>query len=304
VDDVVGRLLAVEVLSGRKDRESVNELRRVLNEDAFYGVRLEASRALRSIHSEDALEALLASRAQADARVRRQVIEDLGGFYREAAFQALRESLEREKNPGIQAVALAALAGFGKAEVRDLLIRFLDSTSYHNLLAEAAIRGCRQQDDPALVQPLLDNLRRREKDYTTGGFISGLEGLAYLARNDEQKDAVREFLLAQLEQKKRAVPPAAIRALGTLGDERAIGPLQKFASGGKPSPEREAAQRAVAQLRATRKPVDDFKNLRNEVLDLQKTDRELRQELDDLKKKLEALPPKPPGKPAKKSGSR
>jgi len=304
VDDVVGRLLAVEVLSGRKDRESVNELRRVLNEDAFYGVRLEASRALRSIHSEDALEALLASRAQADARVRRQVIEDLGGFYREAAFQALRESLEREKNPGIQAVALAALAGFGKPEVRDLLIRFLDSTSYHNLLAEAAIRGCRQQDDPALVQPLLDNLRRREKDYTTGGFISGLEGLAYLARNDEQKDAVREFLLAQLEQKKRAVPPAAIRALGTLGDERAIGPLQKFASGGKPSPEREAAQRAVAQLRATRKPVDDFKNLRNEVLDLQKTDRELRQELDDLKKKLEALPPKPPGKPAKKSGSR
>jgi HEAT repeat protein len=151
---------------------------------------------------------------------------------------------------------------------------------------------------------VLENLRQREKDYTTGGFMTGLEVLAYLARNEEHKDVVREYLLAQLQHKKRVVPPAAIRALGTLGDERAIGPLEKFASGEKASPERDAAQRALAQLRATRKPVDDFKNLRDEVLDLQKTDRDLRQELDDLKKKLEALQPKPSGKPAKKGSAR
>ena len=302
--DIVGRLLAVEVLSGRKDRDSVEQLQTVLNEDPFYAVRVEASRALRSTHSEEALEALLASRTQADARVRRQVIEDLGGFYRDTAYQALRETLEGEGNPGIQAVALEGLAGFNRPEILELLIRFLSSTSFHNLLAEAALRGCRQQDDPALAQPVLENLRQREKDYTTGGFMTGLEVLAYLARNEEHKDVVREYLLAQLQHKKRVVPPAAIRALGTLGDERAIGPLEKFASGEKASPERDAAQRALAQLRATRKPVDDFKNLRDEVLDLQKTDRDLRQELDDLKKKLEALQPKPSGKPAKKGSAR
>ena len=37
--------------------------------------------------------------------------------------------------------------------------------------------------------------------------------------------------------------------------------------------------------------VDDFKNLRQEVLDLQKQNRELRKDLDDLKKKLEARAP-------------
>ncbi|MCL4181757.1 MAG: HEAT repeat domain-containing protein, partial [Verrucomicrobia bacterium] len=151
--DVIGRLLAVEVLAGRSDRESVDALRQALNEDPFYGVRLEASRALRSIHTTEALEALLASRTQADARVRRQVIEDLGGFYRETAFQALRATLEEEKNPGIQAVALEGVAGFAKPEVGDLLLRFLGSTSYRNVLAEAALRGCRLQDDPALVGP-------------------------------------------------------------------------------------------------------------------------------------------------------
>jgi aminopeptidase N len=303
-EDVVGRLLAVEVLSGQKDHEAVEQLRGVLNEDAFYGVRIEASRGLRTIHSEEALEALLASRAQTDARVRRQVIEDVGGFYRETAYQALRETLEREKNPGIQAVALEGLSGFGKPEIRDLLVRYLGSTSYHNSLAAAAIRGCRQQDDPALVQPLLENLRQREKDYRTDAFINGLEVLAYLARNDELKDAVRDFLLAQLQHKKRAVPPAAIRALGQLGDERAVGPLGKYLTGQKPSPERDAAQSAIAELRATRKPVDDFKNLRNEVLDLQKNDRDLRQQLDEVKKALEALQSKTPGKPSRKGSSR
>jgi aminopeptidase N len=303
-NDVIGRLLAVEALSGRKDRESVELLHQTLADDPFYGVRLQASRALRAIHSDDALDALLASRTQADARVRRQVIEDVGGFYREKAFEALRETLDQEPNPGIQAVALDGLAGFGKPEVRDLLIRFLNSTSYHHFLAEAAIRGCRQQDDPTLVGPLLESLRQREAAYTTGGFLTGLDVLAYLARNEKDKDAVREFLLAQLGHKKQPVPAAAIRALGTLGDERAIGPLEKYASGGKASPERDAAQHALSQLRGTRKPVDDFKNLRNEVLELQKSDRELRQELEELKKKSEAPQPKPSAKPAKKGSTR
>jgi len=52
-------------------------------------------------------------------------------------------------------------------------------------------------------------------------------------------------------------------------------------------------------LRAARKPVDDFKNLRQEVLDLQKTNRDLKKELDDLKKRLDALQ-KPPSEPASK----
>ena len=50
----------------------------------------------------------------------------------------------------------------------------------------------------------------------------------------------------------------------------------------------------------------DFKNLRQEVMDLQKTNRALRKELDDLKKKVEAKEPAPPasGKKAKPAKSK
>jgi hypothetical protein len=64
--------------------------------------------------------------------------------------------------------------------------------------------------------------------------------------------------------------------------------MTKLATAGKASPQRSAAERALAALRAARKPVDDFKNLRQEVLDLQKTNREMKKELEDLKKQVEA----------------
>ena len=71
-----------------------------------------------------------------------------------------------------------------------------------------------------------------------------------------------------------AVQLASLNALGTLGDPTALGVLEKFTTAAKASPQRAAAERAVASLRAARKPVDDFKNLRQEVLDLQKDNRD------------------------------
>jgi aminopeptidase N len=303
--DVVGRLLAIEQLSGRKDRETVERLREVLNQDAFYGARVEASKALRAIHTDDALEALLASTNQKDARARRQVIDDIGGFYREAARERGRETLANEKNPAILSTAIRDLAGYATPEIRDLLLKHLNSTSFRNELADAAIGGMRSQDDPVYIAPLLETLSKREAEFTTHGFAQGLTTLAYLARNEERKDAVREFLTGHLNHKKQSIQVAGINALGTLRDPKALAALEKFATASRQSRERAAAERAVADLRAARKPVDDFKNLRQEVLDLQKANRELRKDLEDLKTKVaarsrEGAPPSPTPAAAKK----
>jgi uncharacterized protein YlxW (UPF0749 family) len=47
------------------------------------------------------------------------------------------------------------------------------------------------------------------------------------------------------------------------------------------------AQATLATLRAARKQVDDFKNLRQEVSDLLKEGRELSKSVDDLKQQLQ-----------------
>ncbi|MCX6925020.1 MAG: HEAT repeat domain-containing protein, partial [Verrucomicrobia bacterium] len=306
--DVIGRLLALEQLSGRRDKESFAKLQDTLNHDSFYGVRLEAVQALRAFHTDEALDALLASANQSDARVRRDVADAIGGFYADKAFASARETLREEKNPDILATVLRSFGGYAKPEVRGELLKFLDSQSYRNELAGAAISALRLQDDPSCIDPLLETLSRREADFTGHGFAQGLETLAYLARNQDKKDKVREFLVARVNDKRRSVQLGSISALGTLGDTTAIGVLEKFTTASKTSPERGAAERAVASLRATRKPVDDFKNLRQEVLDLQKENRDLHKEMDDLKKKVDAsrstqagVSNRPPASPVSRS---
>jgi aminopeptidase N len=286
--DVIGRLLAIEQLAARPDKEAVAKLKGILANDPFYGVRNEAASTLRSIHSEEALAALLASTNQTDARVRRQVTDQIGGFYDETAWAFGREVLEREKNPEIVCVALRDLGSYPKPELHELLINYLGSDSFRNQVTDAAIATMRSQDDPAFVSPLLEALDRREAAFTSRGFAQGLAALAYLARNDQDKAEPRNFLIRHVNSSKRTVQLAAINALATLGDPKAIAVLEKFL-GSKDSPQSSAAERALASLRAARKPVDDFKNVRQEVLDLQTANRELKKELHDLKKKLEAI---------------
>ena len=307
-EDVIGRLLAIEQMKDRKDHETVAKLKEVVNNDPFYGVRVEAARTLQSMHTDEALEALLASTHQPDARVRQRVNSAIDGFYRDTAYASARASLENEKNPLILRNSITALGKYAQPEVRDLLIKFLNSESYRNMLAGAAIDAIRSQDDPAYIAPLLETLRTRQANFRTSGIRNDLDTLAYLARNEEKKDAVREFLLGYVNDKRQSVQVAAIRALGTLGDPKAIAVLQTFASADKGSPPQQPAEKAVADLRAARKPVDDFKNLRQEVLDLEKANREESKELQDLKKQFEAREPAPAkskskSKPAKKDGN-
>ena len=70
--------------------------------------------------------------------------------------------------------------------------------------------------------------------------------------------------------------------------------MSSFASASRESPVRNAAERSLTELRTGRRPVDDFKNLRTEVMDLQKQNRDLKKQLETVEKKLDALAtPKP-----------
>ncbi|MHB9006976.1 MAG: HEAT repeat domain-containing protein [Limisphaerales bacterium] len=167
-----------------------------------------------------------------------------------------------------------------------MLLRFLESDSFRNGLAAAAIRAMRSQDDPAYVAPLLtslqQSLQQREPAFTTGGSAEALGTLAFLARNETDKTAVREFLTDRTHHPKQSIKRAALRALGELGDPRAIAVLETFATAAKDSPERKTAEKSIADLRARKKPVDDLRDLRNEVLGLQRENRELRRSVETL----------------------
>jgi aminopeptidase N len=282
-EDVIGRLQAVDQLANKDIAGAVPKLQQALNNDTFYGVRVESARALRTIHTEEALKALLASTNQPDARARQAVVMNITGFYRDSAFASAQATVQSEKNPDVTAPALRGVAGYDRKQVNEILVKFLKTESYRNELADAAIGGMRLQDDPAFIPPLLEAVTNRTDVFTSRGLAQALDTLGYLARNEEKKDAVRTVLLDQLNNKKERVQIAAIGALGTLGDPQAIAALEKFANGSSETRQRVPAERAVEALRAGRRPTDDFKNLRSEVMALERANRDLRKDLDDLK---------------------
>ena len=170
----------------------------MLNSDAFWGVRFEAAKALRQIHNDDARAALLASTTQPDARVRQEVVGGIASFFRTETPEALANAIEHETNPDVRAGATRALAAYPSDQVKDTLIRELNSTSYRQVLADAAIDAMRAQRNPAYLDALTTALRRREAEFTSGGFSDGLNTLAVLAADEENKTPFREFIAGKL----------------------------------------------------------------------------------------------------------
>lgn len=290
-DDLAGRLLAVATLKNKSDRASIGQLKKVLSEDPFYGVRVEAAAALAAIHSDESLEALLASGSQSDARARHAVASALAAFYHPLALEAEIKALAVEKNPDIEAQDVRGLANYDNPEARALLLTTLDSHSYRNSLADAAIAAMRAQDDISFLAPIRRVLEQRRDDFTTRGIVNALDAIAFLDRHAEKRDEVRQFLVSYVNSNNRMIQSGAIKALGTLEDPRAISLLETFANAGKNSPNQAAAAAALQTIHAARQPSDNLKELRDAVLDLQKENRQLRKDLDSLQKKVEAKPP-------------
>ena len=288
-DDIIGRLRAIDVLKKKKDKKTIAALKNVLNSDPSYRVRQNASSALRQIHTDDAFEALADSVKQSDARVRQQVVGDIGGFYRPESLKLTKRILRKEKNPEILTRAIRNLGQYNDKAARKLMLEYLGTRSYRNSIASAAIEVIRKLDDSFFIEPLKKTLAENEKEFTSGGFARALDTLAHISRDKENKTKVRTFLADYVNHPKRSIQSGAIRALGTLGDPKAIAVVETF-SGDDPSDRiQRSAGDALKALRE-KKPLvpDEVIRLRETVDKLGKETDKLRDEMEDIKNRLDA----------------
>jgi aminopeptidase N len=206
--DMIGRLLACKSLETRKTHESVEMLRKVLQDDPFYGVRIAAARALAKHESDEAFAVLEESwQRQDDARVRLAVVERAVGRYHSRTPKLIAEILETESNPLIKAAAIKSLGRFHGDSSRRLIKKYLISDSFRNELAVAAISAIRQQNEPGYKDVLIDTLKQYESRFTSRGLSQGLAALAHVSQWQDDKEDVRQFLSAYVNH-----PMTTIRA--------------------------------------------------------------------------------------------
>lgn len=289
--DVIGRLLAARTLGTRKDQASADKLANLLMNDAFYGVRDEAARALAKMATPAARTALITGLAsQKDARARAAVVEALTSLPHPEAQAALMKHAETEKNPGILAEIIRSWGTRpGDAEVSAALAKQLDSPSYQNAIATAVITAYRAQDEASVAPAILKKLQAEPLEFRTRDYASAMDSLAFLARKKENRDDVRNFLLKLLNDPKEQLRSAAAKSLGTLRDPKALAILQAMLPGAGPynDPVREAAAKSVQTLQAEQTGSAELKNLWDQVQQLQKKTEAMQKQLEETKKKAE-----------------
>ena len=291
--DLMGRILAVQVLGTRSDHETIEQLKQVLNGDEFHGVRSEAAKALKKIGTAEARSVLAQSLVQPDARVRREVVDALAAYPQAEAQLALWKQSQIEKNPDILAAIITTWgARPGDKEVSAALLKQLGSSSYRESLACTAISTFRAQDDATVVPAILERLGRSPEQFTGRDYGKAMEDLAFLARKDKDRSAVRRFLADYLGDPRVGVRAASARALGALRDPAAIALLEPLSNVRKPfnDPVHEAAEKSLQDLQATLEAPADLKNVWQQLQDLRSKSEALDKQFHELKDKASTKP--------------
>ncbi|MDB4744999.1 HEAT repeat domain-containing protein, partial [Verrucomicrobia bacterium] len=143
------------------------------------------------------------------------------------------------------------------------------------------------------IMPILETLMERKGLFSTRGMVNALSSLAYLGRHQDDKSMLLSFIAGRLQDPKSAVRSGAIRALAKLKEPKAIAILEKWMSADSDSPEYKAAQTAINTLRKMALPGEDLKGLRNKIQTMESDQKLMHTDLNDLKKKMEALSTKP-----------
>ncbi|MHC4286664.1 MAG: HEAT repeat domain-containing protein, partial [Planctomycetota bacterium] len=117
----------------------------------------------------------------------------------------------------------------------------------------------------------------------------GLGTLAYVSRNEDDKTKVRKFLAGYVNHPNTRIQAGAINALGTLGDPKAIGIVETFSGDDSGDHIQRSAKNALKALREKKQLVpEEIVHLREAVEELRKGNEKLRDDMEDIKKRLDA----------------
>ncbi len=296
--DVIGRMLAIRQLGESKDLASIQKLESSLLNNPFFAVRMEAADALGKRAASPEARQVLATALRggdADARVRDAIIKALAAQPHPDAQSALADCAETEQNPDLLARVIKSWGSRPAEEgISTRLMKFLKTSSFNETLAMAAIRAFRAQNDTTAVPDILGKLQASPLEFHTRDFGEALDALAFLDRENEDREAVRGFLISHLSSPREELRAASAKALGTLGDPKSLAVLEPLAAALSPhdDPVQKAAADAVTQLQSSLVGPAELKNLWDEVRRLQKEAGDATSEVEKLRKRIEPEKPK------------
>jgi aminopeptidase N len=290
---VPARLRAVKHFAQSKVTEDHKLLARALDQERFWGVKIELATALGNVKGAVAKQALLQALRGSDARVRKACVDSLGKLGPDAEIAATLKDLLRKGDPSyaVEGAALAAYARQGQMDAVAVITPWLSKASHQDTLADAALAALGATEDPVVLETLLSWSKPEKPRSRRAAALRGLSQLAKGKRlTDEQRRQIVKTLVAALETDELFSRVTAVQALPELGPlaAPALPLLDKLAQEQSRSGLRRmikaAADRIRAQSGATTAEASELNRLREEVKRLERDQEELRKRLDKFEK--------------------
>lgn len=244
-DHVQGRVEAARALGKLGSAEAVAALGQAIIRERFWGVQVAIARTLGQLRNDGAMAALLRGVQAPHPKVRRAAVEALGEFRSIKALGAIRQVAERDRSYFVAAEALRTLGKTRDPAVRPVLEQALRAReSWNDTVRIGAIDGLAALGDREAIA------RVRERTRYGNPHTSRMAAVRALGKAGRGQDEVLTLLLKLTGDRFLRVQLAAVHALGDLGDDRAVGALQRIADREKIDGRlRRAAAEAIRKIR-------------------------------------------------------
>lgn len=222
-EDVLDRVRAARELAEFKGDETVATLRATLNGEDFYCVRMAAAISLGEIGGDVARMALTASyNTEKDSRVRRACVWALGNFKDEAATDFLREVLDKDESYFVAVAAIRALVSIGGDKAFDAVKSAIAKASWQEVVAASVFHGFAQAKEKRAVDLAIEHSKYGSPTPIRVAAIGCLGALGKELNKDNKADKIVDHLIELTKDKNIRARVSSIRALGKLGNKRAL----------------------------------------------------------------------------------
>ncbi|WP_416669056.1 M1 family aminopeptidase [Egbenema bharatensis] len=298
--DPISRTYAAEALAKKGGLEAVKALSAALEQEPFWGVRVEVAKQLASVKLDQSVAGLTAGLQDSNPKVRRAVVDALAKLKTQDSYDALKP-IAQQGDPSyyVEAAAISGLCGVAavradetlEAEVLDLMQSILQARSgWNETVRSGAISGLSKlKTSEAALNLILQ--------YTAAGVPSALRLAAIRALgaiSTGQTPVNLERILNRLDELSREsfflTQVSVVNALGQMETRRAIGFLQALADQTPDGRVRRMAEEAVQRVQKAIGKDQAVKKVQDELDQLKKDNQELRSRLENLEAKSKNRP--------------
>ncbi len=286
--DIIGRILAIHELGKKDTTEAAETLKEAFLSAKFWGVRIEAAKALGKMKIPSSLDKLLEILPQEDdPKVLRYLADALGNYREARAEEALINLYKSNKATYfVKASILRALGNFKTESATNLLLQALKEDSWQDVVRRSALYGLAKARAVQHFDTVKEYVLYGAPEFTRPDAFQALATLAMFSEKKQQKEETREILEEiALTEKYERIKLSAASALATLGDLRAETTLSLLLERESPYFER-PLRKYLKDLRENAKFEARIKDLEEKLKKTEEYTKKLAERLDRLEKLL------------------